>query len=109
MEKASAYYGKLSDTEAILEMAQASGLPMVPEELRNPLHTTTYGTGELVRAALASKFATLGSLNVEPPRNAFEAQGLIDTLFACDNAELTAGGKKITALVNIEDLEKKFL
>ena len=73
------------------------------------LSDETSGVPELVRAALASKFATLGSLNVEPPRNAFEAQGLIDTLFACDNAELTAGGKKITALVNIEDLEKKFL
>lgn len=66
------------------------------------------GVPELVRASLASKFATLGSLNVEPPRNAFEAQGLIDTLFACENAELTAGGKKITVLVNIDELEKKF-
>ena len=52
MESVSAYYGKLSDTEAVLEMAQASGLPMVPEEKRNPLNTTTYGTGELVKAAL---------------------------------------------------------
>jgi len=66
------------------------------------------GVPELVRASLASKFATLGSLNVEPPRNAFEAQGLIDTLFACENAELTAGGKKITVLANIDELEKKF-
>ena len=66
------------------------------------------GMPELVRAALASKFATLGSLNVEPPKNAFEAQGLIDTLFACDNAELTAGGKKITVLVTTDDMEKKF-
>ena len=64
---------------------------------------------ELVRASLASKFATLGSLNVEPPRNAFEAQGLIDTLFSCDNAELTASGKKITVLITTEDLEKKFI
>ena len=38
MEKANAYYGKLSEKEAVLEMAQASGLPMVPEELRNPLN-----------------------------------------------------------------------
>ena len=66
------------------------------------------GVPELVRASLASKFATLGSLNVEPPRNALEAQGLIDTLFACENAELTAGGKKITVLANIDELEKKF-
>ena len=50
MEPAKAYYGKLSDTEGILEMAQASGLPMVPADKRNPLNTTTYGTGELVNS-----------------------------------------------------------
>ncbi|SFG77264.1 glycerate kinase family protein [Oribacterium sp. WCC10] len=52
METEHAFYGKLSDKEAILEMAAASGLPMVPEDKRNPLNTTTYGTGELLKAAL---------------------------------------------------------
>jgi glycerate kinase len=37
---------------AMLEMACVSGLPLVKEHLRNPLHTTSYGTGELIRAAL---------------------------------------------------------
>jgi glycerate kinase len=59
MEEVSAYYGKLSEKEAVLEMAQASGLPMVPEELRNPLNTTTYGTGELVLAALDAGFTDI--------------------------------------------------
>lgn len=36
----------------IIEMALASGLALVPPEKRNPLTTTTYGTGELIRAAL---------------------------------------------------------
>lgn len=36
----------------IIEMALASGLAMVPLENRNPMATTTYGTGELIRAAL---------------------------------------------------------
>ena len=52
MEEVQAYYGMLGGSEAVLEMAQASGLPMVPEEKRNPLNTTTYGTGELVLAAI---------------------------------------------------------
>ncbi len=52
MEIEHGFYGRLSDTEAILEMAAASGLPMVPEEKRNPLNTTTYGTGELLKAVL---------------------------------------------------------
>ena len=38
---------------AVLEMACVSGLPLVPKDKRNPLHTTTYGTGELIRAAFA--------------------------------------------------------
>ena len=59
METVKAYYGRLSDKEAILEMAQASGLPMVPEELRNPLNTTTYGTGELVKAALDAGYTEI--------------------------------------------------
>ena len=59
MESVSAYYGKLSDTEAVLEMAQASGLPMVPEEKRNPLNTTTYGTGELVKVALDAGYTDI--------------------------------------------------
>ncbi|MBP5567017.1 MAG: DNA mismatch repair endonuclease MutL [Bacteroidales bacterium] len=72
------------------------------------LSDETSGVPEVVRAALASKFATLGSVNAEPPRNAAEAQSLIDTLFACENAELTASGKKITAVLSAEDIEKRF-
>ncbi len=37
---------------AVLEMASASGLRLVPEGLRDPLKTTTYGVGELIKAAL---------------------------------------------------------
>lgn len=46
-----ARYG-VSGNMAIIEMAQASGLPLLDKEKRNPLLTTTYGTGELIRAAL---------------------------------------------------------
>ena len=38
---------------AVLDMASVSGLPLVPDAKRNPLHTTSYGTGELLSAALA--------------------------------------------------------
>lgn len=37
---------------AVIEMAAASGLPLVPWGKANPLKTTTYGTGELIKAAL---------------------------------------------------------
>lgn len=59
MEMEQGFYGRLSDTEAILEMAAASGLPMLPEEKRNPLNTTTYGTGELLKAALDAGYTEI--------------------------------------------------
>ena len=52
-EKVTGFYGLLGDGQtAIIEMAAASGLHLVEPSLRNPLHTTTYGTGELIKAAL---------------------------------------------------------
>ena len=42
----------LSKNLAVIEMANASGLPLVPESLRNPLNTTTYGVGELILHAI---------------------------------------------------------
>lgn len=56
MEETKAFYGKINEDSAIIEMAAASGLPMVPTELRNPLNTTTYGTGELIKDALDKGF-----------------------------------------------------
>ena len=48
-----ALWGILSDgVTAVIEMAVASGLSLVPSEKRNPLLATTYGTGELIRHAL---------------------------------------------------------
>jgi glycerate kinase len=51
-EGVQAKYGIIKDEIAIIEMAEASGLVLVKEEMRNPLLTTTYGTGELILSAL---------------------------------------------------------
>ena len=52
-KKVEAFYGILGDQKtAVIEMAAASGLPLVPKAKRNPLKTTTYGTGELILSAL---------------------------------------------------------
>ena len=42
----------LKDKTAVIEIAQASGLPLLTKEERNPLVTTSYGTGELVADAV---------------------------------------------------------
>jgi glycerate kinase len=48
-----ASYGLLGDGKtAVIEMAEASGLPLVPKEQRNPLIATTFGTGELIGDAI---------------------------------------------------------
>lgn len=48
-----ASFGLLPDGSAVIEMAAASGLPRVPPERRDPTRTTSFGTGELIRAACA--------------------------------------------------------
>jgi len=51
--KVKAFYGIMGDgVTAVIEMAAASGLPLLKIEERNPLLTSTYGTGELINDAL---------------------------------------------------------
>lgn len=53
MELIEAEYGISTDGgTAFIEMANASGLPLIPNSKRDPMETTTYGTGELIRDAL---------------------------------------------------------
>lgn len=52
-----AHYALLPQSgTAILEMAQAAGLPMVPYSLRDPRLTTTYGVGELIKNAIENGY-----------------------------------------------------
>lgn len=48
-----AHWGVMGDGEtAVIEMALASGLALIPDDRRDPRRATTYGTGELIHAAL---------------------------------------------------------
>jgi hypothetical protein len=69
--------------------------------------TPVGGLQDAVFASYAAKFATLESLNfsINSPE---EGQTLIDSLFACENAELTPSGKRILGIVSVEELDKKF-
>lgn len=52
-EPVTARYGIIESTHtAIMEMSQAAGITLVPAEKRNPLFTTTYGVGEMIRDAM---------------------------------------------------------
>ena len=61
-EPLEARWGLLPDRGAVIELAAASGLPLVPFGRRNPLHTTTFGTGQQLRAALDAdaKYIVIG-------------------------------------------------
>ena len=63
---------------------------------------------EMLQQRLAEKFATLGASHADPPSSPQDAQRLIDTLFACDNAELTPNGRRIVSIVPIGDIDKNF-
>ena len=55
-----ASWGVLGDGQtAIIEMARASGLAMVPHRRRNPRTTTTYGTGEVIKEAMDRGFTRI--------------------------------------------------
>ena len=45
-------YDSADGKTAVMEMAAAAGLPLVPEDRRDPMHTTTYGVGEMIRDAV---------------------------------------------------------
>lgn len=55
-DKIESYFGIFENDKgekvAVLEMAAAAGLSLVPKDQRNPFATTTYGVGELIKAAL---------------------------------------------------------
>lgn len=50
--RVTANLGLLPAGTAVVEMAQASGLTLIPLERRNPLLTSSFGTGQLIKAAL---------------------------------------------------------
>ncbi len=55
MRKIKAEYGILGDNQtAVIEMAAASGLPLLKEDERDPQKTSTFGTGELIKHGLDS-------------------------------------------------------
>lgn len=53
-KKVDCTYGILEESKtAIIEMSGAAGITLVPEEERNPLYTTTYGVGEVIKDAIS--------------------------------------------------------
>lgn len=100
------YWGILGDNEtAVIEMAAASGLTLVPKEQRNPRITTTYGTGQLIKAALNKGLRKIiigigGSATNDGGSGMANALGI--RFLDKDGRELTAGGLPLNRLAHID-------
>ena len=101
-----AQFGILSDGEtAVIEMASASGLTRVEPHERNPLRTTTYGTGQLIHTALEAGCRRLiigigGSATNDGGAGMAEALGvrLLDT----NGKQIQRGGGSLGQLASID-------
>ena len=112
MEKLDACYGQLNCKQAVIEMAAASGLTLVPEEKRNPLYTTTYGTGELILDALDKGFEEIyvaigGSATNDGGMGCARALGV--RFLDSEGKELPGAGKDLekVALIDTSGLDPR--
>lgn len=101
-----AFYGILGDGKtAVIEMAAASGLHHVPVDKRNPLVTTTRGTGELILKALDHKVKHIiigigGSATNDGGAGMAKALGA--KLLDAKGAEIKEGGGSLGQLTSID-------
>lgn len=72
------------------------------------LEDDSAGLAGIMEAAMAEKFARMGAAEGDNLTSSYEAQRLVDALFACQNPEYTPGGKKTMSLLSPEEIEKKF-
>ena len=94
-----------TENVAIIEMAQASGIQLVPMNKRNPLITTTYGTGELIKEALNKGVKKIiiglgGSATNDGGAGMLQALGV--KFLNDEGNELLFGGESLKDLKNID-------
>lgn len=106
MREIEAGFGLLPDGEtAVIEMALASGIELLSESERNPLKATTYGTGELLNAALeagARRFiiGMGGSATVDGGSGALRALGI--KLLDAAGSPVPQGGGSLAEIAEID-------
>ncbi len=100
-----ASWALLSDGTAAIEMASASGLVLLRDADRDPMRATTFGTGELIRAALDRRCPEIivgvgGSATVDAGAGALRALGA--RLLDAGGNEIGFGGGPLAALDRID-------
>lgn len=98
--------GLMADGQtAVIEMAQASGIERVPKDQRDPLRATSYGTGELISAALKRGFRRVivglgGSATNDGGAGCMQALGA--RLLDANGASIPYGGAALAQLAHID-------
>ena len=107
--KIQAFFGISGDNQtAVIEMAAASGLHLVSPAQRNPLKTTSFGTGELIKAALDLGVKKIilgigGSATNDAGAGMLQALGV--QLLNANNQQIGLGGENLSLISKI-DLSK---
>ncbi len=105
-EPVEAFYGLSGDARcAFIEMAAASGLESVPPARRNPLLTTSWGTGELIRHALDAGVTQIiigigGSATNDGGAGMVQALGA--KLLTAEQQQIAPGGASLSSLAQID-------
>jgi glycerate kinase len=109
MNPVTARYGIMGDNKtAVIEMASASGLPLIPKESRDPRKTTTYGTGELIKDAVKRGCREFlvgigGSATNDAGVGMLQALGY--KFLDKDGKILGSGGKILEKIIDVETSE----
>lgn len=101
-----ARYGIVNGTTAVIEMAAASGLPLLTDQERNPMKTSTYGTGEMIVDALERGCRNIllgigGSATNDCGVGMFRALGY--RFLDAKGNELVGGGEILARIATIDD------
>jgi glycerate 2-kinase len=105
-QQVEAEYGILGDGKTcVIEMAKASGIPLIPREELNPLKATTFGTGELIKQALDDGFTSFilalgGSATNDGGAGMLQALGL--SLLDEQGNKISTGGAELTKVSSID-------
>lgn len=105
MREIEAKYGLMGDGTAVIEMAQASGLPLLSIEERNPLKATTFGTGEMIKDAI-SKGCREFILGIGGSATNDAGTGMLNALgykfFDRDGIEIFGCGENLSKIAKID-------
>ncbi len=109
-EAVEAGWGLLPGNIAVIEMAQASGLTLVPEARHDPMQATTYGVGQLIAAALDEGVSRVivgvgGSATNDGGAGAAQALGV--RLLDAEGRDIPLGAEGLLSLASIDIADRR--